>query len=77
MRSLHPCSGPVGEDERAGRWWWETDEAKECGLHFTPEGKVERTRSMYSCVKYWNVLPSDSCASQNAGQVYSTKHYGA
>jgi phosphoadenosine phosphosulfate reductase len=40
-----PCTRAVapGEDERAGRWWWETDEAKECGLHFTPEGKAERT----------------------------------
>jgi phosphoadenosine phosphosulfate reductase len=40
-----PCTRAVtaGEDERAGRWWWETDEAKECGLHFTPDGKVERT----------------------------------
>jgi phosphoadenylyl-sulfate reductase (thioredoxin) len=40
-----PCTRAVaaGEDERAGRWWWETDDAKECGLHFTPEGKVERT----------------------------------
>ena len=22
-----------GEDERAGRWWWERDDAKECGMH--------------------------------------------
>ncbi len=30
-----PCTRAValGEDERAGRWWWETDTAKECGLH--------------------------------------------
>ena len=30
-----PCSRPVvaGEDARAGRWWWETVEKKECGLH--------------------------------------------
>jgi len=30
-----PCSRPValGEDERAGRWWWEQTSAKECGLH--------------------------------------------
>jgi phosphoadenosine phosphosulfate reductase len=30
-----PCTRPigVGEDERAGRWWWEDPEAKECGLH--------------------------------------------
>jgi phosphoadenosine phosphosulfate reductase len=40
-----PCTRAVaqGEGERAGRWWWENDDAKECGLHFTPEGKVERT----------------------------------
>jgi phosphoadenylyl-sulfate reductase (thioredoxin) len=40
-----PCTRAVAanEDERAGRWWWETDEAKECGLHFSPDGKVERT----------------------------------
>ncbi len=39
-----PCTRAVaaGEDERAGRWWWETDESKECGLHFTPDGRVER-----------------------------------
>jgi phosphoadenosine phosphosulfate reductase len=30
-----PCTRPVapGEDERAGRWWWENPETKECGLH--------------------------------------------
>lgn len=30
-----PCTRPVkkGEDIRAGRWWWETPEHKECGLH--------------------------------------------
>lgn len=30
-----PCSRPVnpGEDIRAGRWWWENPEHKECGLH--------------------------------------------
>jgi len=30
-----PCTratGP-GEDSRAGRWWWENEEGKECGLH--------------------------------------------
>lgn len=32
------CTRPCqeGEDERAGRWWWESpDLHKECGLHFT------------------------------------------
>ena len=30
-----PCTRPIkiGEDIRAGRWWWENDEQKECGLH--------------------------------------------
>ncbi|MBS7646169.1 MAG: phosphoadenylyl-sulfate reductase [Candidatus Bathyarchaeia archaeon] len=30
-----PCTRPIGpgEDERAGRWWWEVDAVKECGLH--------------------------------------------
>ena len=30
-----PCSRAVktGEDIRAGRWWWESDNVKECGLH--------------------------------------------
>jgi phosphoadenosine phosphosulfate reductase len=30
-----PCTRAVkpGEDFRAGRWWWENDGPKECGLH--------------------------------------------
>ena len=30
-----PCTRAIkpGEDTRAGRWWWESDNAKECGLH--------------------------------------------
>jgi phosphoadenosine phosphosulfate reductase len=30
-----PCTRAIalGEDARAGRWWWEQDAAKECGLH--------------------------------------------
>lgn len=40
-----PCTRatPAGGDERAGRWWWEQDAEKECGLHFTPDGRAERT----------------------------------
>ncbi len=35
-----PCTRAVmvGEDPRAGRWWWESA-AKECGLHFDPTKK--------------------------------------
>jgi phosphoadenosine phosphosulfate reductase len=30
-----PCTRAIkpGEDQRAGRWWWENPEHKECGLH--------------------------------------------
>ncbi|MCZ8182464.1 MAG: phosphoadenylyl-sulfate reductase [Beijerinckiaceae bacterium] len=30
-----PCTRAIqpGEDERAGRWWWEADASRECGLH--------------------------------------------
>lgn len=38
-----PCTRAVkpGEPERAGRWWWETGEAKECGLHVA-DGRLLR-----------------------------------
>jgi phosphoadenosine phosphosulfate reductase len=30
-----PCTRAIrpGEDVRAGRWWWESSDSKECGLH--------------------------------------------
>jgi len=33
-----PCTRAIepGEDIRAGRWWWENPEHKECGLHRRP-----------------------------------------
>jgi phosphoadenosine phosphosulfate reductase len=36
-----PCTRPVkpGEDLRAGRWWWESPESKECGLHVKTESE--------------------------------------
>jgi phosphoadenosine phosphosulfate reductase len=37
-----PCTRAVrpGEDPRAGRWWWEQDARKECGLHLHRIEKV-------------------------------------
>ena len=37
-----PCTRAVlpGEDIRAGRWWWENADAKECGLHVV--GSIEQ-----------------------------------
>jgi len=36
-----PCTRPSrpAEGLRAGRWWWETEEQKECGLHIE-DGKI-------------------------------------
>ena len=37
-----PCTRAitVGEDVRAGRWWWENPESKECGLHVHKDGQI-------------------------------------
>lgn len=36
-----PCTRAVtpGEGLRAGRWWWEKSDAKECGLHMRGDGE--------------------------------------
>jgi len=38
-----PCTRAVtlGEDSRSGRWWWEQESAKECGLHVATDGTHE------------------------------------
>lgn len=44
-----PCTRATGHDEdiRAGRWWWEEEDAmKECGIHLNPNtGKFERGKA--------------------------------
>lgn len=44
-----PCTRAIspGEDIRAGRWWWENPESKECGLH-VENGKLTRIRVVES-----------------------------
>lgn len=39
-----PCTRAIkpGEDIRAGRWWWENEDGKECGLHSRPAAAVPR-----------------------------------
>ncbi len=36
-----PCTRSIqpGEDERAGRWWWEHPDSRECGIHVGYEEK--------------------------------------
>lgn len=40
-----PCTRAVapGEPERAGRWWWEQTEKKECGLHTSRRARAAET----------------------------------
>ena len=42
-----PCTRAIepGEDIRAGRWWWENPDSKECGLHMV-DGKLIRIKSV-------------------------------
>jgi phosphoadenosine phosphosulfate reductase len=39
-----PCTRAIslGEDFRAGRWWWEDETAKECGLHVNQSSTLEK-----------------------------------
>ncbi|MEA1013051.1 phosphoadenylyl-sulfate reductase [Sphingosinicella sp. LY1275] len=41
-----PCTRALrpGEPERAGRWWWESDDARECGLHVGADGRLVRRK---------------------------------
>jgi phosphoadenosine phosphosulfate reductase len=40
-----PCTRAIslGEDFRAGRWWWEDEAAKECGLHVNQSSSLDKT----------------------------------
>jgi len=42
-----PCTRAIslGEDFRAGRWWWEIETAKECGLHVAGNTHTEQEES--------------------------------
>jgi phosphoadenosine phosphosulfate reductase len=41
-----PCTRALqpGEPERAGRWWWESEDKKECGLHVAADGALVRAK---------------------------------
>jgi phosphoadenosine phosphosulfate reductase len=42
-----PCTRPIhpGQHEREGRWWWEEETKKECGLHVASTPKPQATLS--------------------------------
>jgi phosphoadenosine phosphosulfate reductase len=43
-----PCTRAIslGEDFRAGRWWWEDEAAKECGLHVSADADVAEVSAL-------------------------------
>jgi phosphoadenosine phosphosulfate reductase len=44
-----PCTRAVAADEdpRAGRWWWERPDERECGIHFDPvSGRMTRDQEV-------------------------------
>jgi phosphoadenosine phosphosulfate reductase len=45
-----PCARAVhlGEPERAGRWWWERDEKRECGLHLDGTPRPDPVRDAHT-----------------------------
>jgi phosphoadenosine phosphosulfate reductase len=61
-----PCTRAiaVGEDVRAGRWWWEHEDAKECGLHVKPH--AQDTAASSDPRSAASGVAADECAPQVA-----------
>jgi thioredoxin-dependent adenylylsulfate APS reductase len=66
-----PCTRAVGpgEDSRAGRWWWEMDTVKECGLHLDPTtGRLQRTNTEPASTSTDNgSAPSSTTETEHSG----------
>ncbi len=45
-----PCTRAIepGENIRAGRWWWENEDGKECGLHNRPKPDTKKKEDAWS-----------------------------
>lgn len=56
-----PCTRAVhaGEDIRAGRWWWERPDQKECGLHADADEQVPVVREVAAAESAMVAAPSD------------------
>jgi phosphoadenosine phosphosulfate reductase len=54
-----PCTRAItpGEDVRAGRWWWENPESKECGLHVAGKPRASSVSSVSSASTTTSVIP--------------------
>jgi phosphoadenosine phosphosulfate reductase len=53
-----PCTRAIslGEDFRAGRWWWEDESAKECGLHVAKDNNTVRAEPVEAHVNATSAL---------------------
>ena len=79
-----PCTRAVafGEDIRAGRWWWESESAKECGLHLSPhtadaaaaDGSRSETSALVSAQA--RIGAADASRSQNKDAKECGLHIG-
>ncbi len=51
-----------GEDIRAGRWWWENEDGKECGLHNRPASKQANKGAarMSEAISHLDLLEAES-----------------
>ena len=69
-----PCTRAIspGEDPRAGRWWWEMDTAKECGIHFDPTvGRMVRTDADASGSV--DTIDAETAVNEDAGTTVSSE----
>ena len=57
-----PCTRAIrpGEDVRAGRWWWESEDGKECGLHANPRRPGAGGRGMTAPLGHLDLLEAES-----------------
>ena len=73
-----PCTRAISPDEdiRAGRWWWEHETVKECGIHIDPAtGKIERTRAQRAGEEFLTGSPTvvESAPSRRTDQAASSE----
>ena len=61
-----PCTRAIsqGEDFRAGRWWWESSELKECGLHVRSQTGASTSSAAWANADF---APGEVKASPEAG----------
>jgi phosphoadenosine phosphosulfate reductase len=67
-----PCTRAIrpGEDFRAGRWWWEDQSKKECGLHVPTEAVADKEDVMSDDISQTDVLVAEKTGTDNPHQPF-------